>query len=381
MRFTYKTPVTGLLLFIFFAGLITVFLTRETRKGDKDPQTLSSPLENLLSPGEGLKAQASVYAHKEPAQPPCEDSFKLICNFTNPEMDPTGRVGLGFKGEIRALRVLRGIVQNHPGWTSEQIAAELVQQIYTSERQAWIHGIFKNIQIAMVSYIKRQPETVFSYQEKNQIVTTLEKVQLQLPIPATNYADATDLLTKNDVFYQRNDEGEARIRVGGAYLLNTTSDFNATFTIAHELAHAIDPCEMEVAKTLPAVYQPLMQCFVDQKWLTAEKIKCGADEQVSEVFADWFAAEMVRELLESKKQYSRDERQKAAVNAVRDLCEQNLAIDKFVFTHHPPPEIRIGQVYADHPEISKALQCQKKNEVAKYCKFKHLKRPTMGESQ
>lgn len=312
-----------------------------------------------------------------PSPPPapkrsCQESYEFICKGDLPKSDPTGQVGLGFHGEIRALRTLRNIVRAHPDWTSEKIEEELVGEIYTQERRAKTVEVFTLVRTTLHAFLESLPSHVLSDDDKLKLRSRVDQVELQLPPPASMYADAADLFTKNEVYYQRTGEGEIRLRVGGAYLLNASSLYNAAFTFAHELAHAIDPCELEIANLKPQIYQPLVQCFVQSGWVDAERSVCGPKEQVSEAFSDWIATQIVADILKKRSSgYSKKQKQISAVNAVRDLCEQSSGIDRLVLSHHQSPEVRINAIFSTQPQVAQLLDCRPSSTI-QYCQLDKL---------
>jgi hypothetical protein len=302
----------------------------------------------------------------------CEDAYAVTCaRPTRATVDPTGKVDLQITGEVRALRVLRKIIATHPEWGSKQIEEELVSQIYTDKRTNRIDAAYRWVKEQLIAVINRQSDGVFSQAEKKTLLERIERVALDMPPPASKYSDAPDIFTKNAIYYERTPEGVIRLRVGGAYLMNISSWFNLVFTMAHEFAHAIDPCELSAARALPESYGRLISCFIKAGWVDPARSSCKGNEQVSETFADWLAAEAVSSaLLGTAKEYGLRDRVNAAVNSVRDLCEEPVTVDVLSDYNHPLPEIRIRGVFGGNPRIRKALQCApSRKESAKYCEF------------
>ena len=174
----------------------------------------------------------------------------------------------------------------------------------------------------MEKWVDKQPKTVFNAREKRTLKSRLRRTNLELP-PKTLYTDSPDVYTKSDVFYERTASGAMRMRVGGAYLLSVKSWFNLIFTIAHELGHSIDPCEMRVNRVLIPAYDKVSACFVEQGFIHTgkDRVECGEHDQLSEVFADWVAVQIVAEGLKSyANEFRGPQLVNAALNSVRDLC-------------------------------------------------------------
>lgn len=305
--------------------------------------------------------------------PNCRDLYALACGRRDVTADPSGVVQPNVKGEIEALRLYEEIIHQNPGWTSDQVDQALVEKIYTERRRkrlletfAWVMGRMKNL-------VERQPTSVFTPLVKKQIKERLENTVLELPPPASLYASEPDLFTKNEVYYETLEGGRRVIRVGGAYLLTAKSWFNRVFTFSHELAHAIDPCELQSAKIAVPAYRRLAGCFYKQgiTRISAEALNCGQKNRIGEAFADWIAAEITADALQTfePKFKTPEDRVHSAMNAVRDLCNQESWIVESESESYPEPHIRIGIIFGRHPRILQTLGCAPPPDAPPYCAF------------
>lgn len=336
-----------------------------------------SPLDREVA-SESRKIQVHENRPVQPAAPPkldlsreyCAKPHATTCGAGWPSYDPTGKVKSDVAGEINALRSMRNIIRENPTWTSEQVQTVLMKAIYTDKRRNRALEAFHWVKKSMIAFIREQPASVFSEGEKKSLVDRISLIQLELPPPASVYSDAMDIVTKNTVYYERTSNGQLRLRMGGAYLLNTTSWYNMVFTLGHELAHAIDPCESKVAGIYPRAYEGVVGCFMEVGWVERGRNTCGDDDQTAEVFADWMAAELTgRGMTVVGKDYSSDDMARAAINATRDLCEQTAAGDSLDFSVHQQPEVRIGSIMGINPTVRRALHCGPPPQKAGYCKF------------
>ena len=267
---------------------------------------------------------------------------------------------------------MRNLIRENPNWTSEQVQARLAQLIYTDSRRKRIEDAFRWVMKALRKYIENQPENVFTAAERQAILDRLAGITLEMPPPDSVYSDAADLITKNTVYYERTPQNTLRLRLGGAYLLNTTSWFNIVYTLSHEIAHAIAPCETNQAGITPKSYEKLLACFVSAGWVEPNRTECGPNEQISEVFADWIAAGIVGLAIEEAgKNYSPDELASAAINATRDLCEQPQSMERFNLNLHQSPKIRIGLIMGQNPVVRRALKCHSAP-PDRYCDFESV---------
>jgi hypothetical protein len=322
----------------------------------------------------------------------CQNIYHFVCQKPGESHDPTGNVRPDIEGERQAIHLYREIIRNHRDWTSEQVAEELVRQIFDTKRRIRIESAYYWVKQAIKRFIERQPTYALRDEEKLFLKTRISKTKLQLPFPASVYADEPDLLTKNEVYYERLNSGETRLRVGGAYVLIAKSWFNLVFTLAHELAHSIDPCEIRAAGHPIPAYDQLSACFLKSGLiaLPKERMECGASDQLSETFADWVAVQVTIDALglyvaqanatspisrspaqlnaaETPRTSILDQVLSSARNSVRDLCAQEGDQTDLEQAIHPPPHIRISSIFG--PPIQQFLGCPTLPTIQNYCSF------------
>lgn len=355
-------------LVLFGVGVVALRLSQ-----GNEP-SLHAPSSVTESPGE--------IAKQEPIEAPlplakktpnlrsryCANAYNTTCSAPWPSIDPTGKVNPDVKGEIRALRLMRNLIRENPSWTSEQVQERLAEEIYTEDRRKGAEDAFKWVISSVQTFITDQEPGVFSPEEKARLLDRISQIHLELPPPASTYSDAADLITKNTAYYERTSKNLLRLRIGGAYLLNTTSWFNIVYTLSHEVAHSFDPCEAAHASILPKAYQELVSCFVSVGWVEKSRASCGPNEQISEVFADWVASQLLGHAIsEFGKNYSATDRTNAAINAAHDLCDEPTG-DTLNLLTHQDPEVRIGSVVGKSPTVLQALGCPSTS--YQYCHFK-----------
>jgi hypothetical protein len=372
---TLKTLLTGasIAVVVFVSAL---FL--RAHRNSAAPRSLASAADAL--PARGFRPLVEI----EP--PICRDFYKYVCRHHESKgdgRDPTGVVRLDVEGERIASGYLQNIINQHPDWTSDQVDEELVKQIYTPERRGRIEAAYHWVEYRIEHFIDSQPERVFSPREKREIKQRLKKTELQLPTSASVYADEPDLFTKTDVFYERTPEGQQRMRVGGAFVFTSKSWFNLVFTIAHELGHSIDPCEIRQARLSYPAYDRLTACFLRTGMVQTSKIRseCNENDQLSETFADWVATQVTSEALKSfSTEFHGTQLVNATANSVRDLCEQedsSGADEELDTIDHPSPRVRIGKIYGGKPEIRALLGCSvPEKKSVDYCTFESVLPPS-----
>lgn len=297
----------------------------------------------------------------------CQDLYSWICHQKDETNDLTGTVNSDIVGEKQAAGIYQKLVKQHPDWTVETIDEVLVKEIYTDKRRARVKSAFQWTKQSLKEFFNKQEG--FSLREKTKIMALLNQVELQLPPPASIYNDEPDLFTKGEVYYERTQDGKLRLRVGGAYLLTVKSWFNLVFTLAHELAHAVDPCEIHHYNYSFSAYKKLTSCFIRNGMVEASRnrTECGAHDQLSESFADWIAAHVIANTLRFySTEFSEDQILNAARNSIRDLCSQDDDASELDIELHPSPKVRIGKIFGQNPEVRYQLGC---TEFTSYCTF------------
>ncbi len=302
----------------------------------------------------------------------CTHFYQTVCLSNEVVSDPTGSVQPDIKGEVEALRLYEMILHQHPNWSNEQIDEELVSRIYTPRRKKMLLEIYDWIQKQMIKLIEKQPEQIIPKASKNELTRRLKHIVLEIPPPTSLYANEPDLFTKNDVYYE-SFPGEKRvIRVGGAYLLSAKSWFNRVFTIAHEISHAIDPCELEMSQIKIEGYRQLLQCFQNEKVVGPNRVEngCSKNNYLGELFADWLATQITVQALEtySSKFKNNEELSYSVVNSVKDLCNQESWLDQNSESH-PESKVRIEKVFGRSPQLRALLGCFEQGQSISYCTF------------
>lgn len=306
----------------------------------------------------------------------CTDFYKTVCVTNSVVSDPTGSVEPDIKGEVEALRMYEKILHQHPDWSNERVDEELVNRIYTPRRKKMLFEIYDWIQKQMVKLIEKQPEDIIPSPAKDELIRRLRLIVLELPPPASVYGNEPDLFTKNDVYYESFPGDKKVIRVGGAYLLSAKSWFNRVFTIAHEMSHAIDPCELEAMHFEIEGYRRLLQCFQSEKNTGPNRVKdgCAKNNYLGELFSDWLASQVTVRALEfySSKLKDEDELSKAVMNSVKDLCSEESWMDQNIESH-PESRVRVEKIFGRNPALRGLLRCGQGVRRTPYCTFEGKK--------
>ncbi len=303
----------------------------------------------------------------------CQDLFHTACQRRGITSDPSGEVQPNIRGEIEALRLYEEIIHLHPDWTSDEVDEELVKNIYTDKRRRKLLDTFQWVVQEIKRIIEQQPVTIFSADLKKKLKARIDSTFLELPPPASLYSSEPDLFTKNEMYFESLQNGRRVIRVGGAYLLTVKSWFNRVFTLSHELAHSIDPCELRASHIEPAAYRRLARCFHQKKIVQgdSDRVLCSTKNQLGEAFADWVATEVTAHAMERyrEKFKNHEDQVHAAINAVRDLCDQEFWVTEADREIYPDPAIRIGKIFAENPKIKSFLNCEEVPNESPYCAF------------
>lgn len=294
---------------------------------------------------------------------PCVDLHSYVCSMVRAE-DPTGYVRRDSEGEVEALRIYENIIRTRRKLSANKIDDLLVRKIYTPEKTKRIRELFAKAKESILKFIDSQPFQALTEEDKNIIRKRVEKVILELPPPASVYADEPDLFTRNDVYYERTADGILRIRIGGALLFTVRSKFNLAFTLIHELAHSFDPCELRSDNIDIVSYKGLAECFGAP--VDTIPVECSNKGKLSEIFADWVATHVVADLIsESAPKFTQTQLRSAVFNTVRDLCREDPSYDEIaeeggtdLASSHPNVAFRVNRIFAQHPQIRKFLGCR-----------------------
>lgn len=291
---------------------------------------------------------------------PCVDLHSYVCTLASSN-DPTGDVRRDSEGEVEVLRIYESLIRTHRRLTPEKLDALLVSKVYTPDRVRRLRDLFAKAKAHLLKFIDAQPFAALSELDKDTLRRRINRVELQLPPPATVYSDEPDLYTRNDVYYERTVDGSVRIRVGGALLFTVRSQFNLAFTLTHELAHSIDPCELRSDNIDILSYHGLAECFGSPADTLA--MECSSKGKLSEVFADWVATHVVADILGGySKSFTPSQTRAAVFNTVRDLCREDdddaADVEAGLASSHPNVAFRVNRIFAQHPGIRKLLGCR-----------------------
>ncbi len=377
---TLGLVLSGLLLLIFqwvIGSHFSIHDTSAAKSNDDNSANNSNGATPAVSPQDN-EPRFRVNA--------CKDLYAYVCS-SRRVGDPTGAVRHDSQGEVDALRIYESLIKSNPKLPSQEIDELLVKRIYTPKRTKRVRDLFANAREQLLSFLESPAFSRLSQEERAALKQRVSLVELQLPPPARIYADEPDLFTRNDVFFERLSKGQLRVRVGGALLFTVKSKFNLAFTMAHELAHSIDPCEVKSLKLANLEsYREILQCLDPGLVLTSPEIQakdlervCSAQGQISELFADWVATHLVAKILAEQRSYSKAQLRFALYNSVRDLCQdtdddddndenENESrsnaqateedVEPFLSSSHPPNEVRVNQIFARHPKIRRMLGCK-----------------------
>jgi hypothetical protein len=201
------------------------------------------------------------------------------------------------------------------------------------------------------------------------------------------------------------------------YFNNSTSEFSLAHTIAHELAHSIDPCSLSLGQQDSRIHYPLqatqgevektyplsgvLGCLrsgnsvrAQQKWANPGKHPetpfvtnvmsfpfCNRSDQVTESVADWFAAEVLPTYISRHfPKLTPTQLQDGYSNVWRDDCSIPKGFPSYEYLNppapssysdideeHPPLAVRVNRILLVNPEIRKQLGCTRPHSKNIYC--------------
>ncbi|MEK7691407.1 MAG: hypothetical protein AAB425_10355 [Bdellovibrionota bacterium] len=287
----------------------------------------------------------------------CDDAFREVC-IPSSLQDPTGVVDNVPIGEAAIERIRTRIAAENPEDPAEA-RRRLIEEVYSPARLQRAEAAFRWVKGAILDEIESWAKSRrINARERRLIARRIKQVSLEFPDPKYPIygADDVDIALLDELDFQG-----TKVRVGGAYLIRVNSWFNLVFTLAHELAHAIDPCELLADGLRLPVLDRISACFDRSGWIALRKTRksCDQDDQLPEVFADWIATRVTAQALEIFAQEFHGNQVAAAVaNSVRDLCDDDTpGPNAREVHHHPTAEMRINRIFATHPTVRGLLGC------------------------
>lgn len=337
---------TGILV---LAG-VGLWLNASTPKA-RTPQAETTPISSLEPTPQ---PPIQIPDNQTPAH--CPLRFESICS-KKFRPDPTGRIVQDSAAELAALRLYRKILHSNPGLSMHEVDALYVEQAYSPKARKRLEDIFSWVQKTFLTLIESNLKQILPPSQIDLLTRRIQSVELQLPPPAEVYEDERDLFTRPVVLYKPSGT-RPRIRVGGAYPIHLLSFYNIVFTLGHELAHSIDPCELALVDAQP-YFNRVSECFIQAKWLADDSHKqCGVGSHLAEVYADFWATHLTAIALNQfGGEYSDNKKLAAMKNSIGDLCglvDEQFELD---FSNHPPPITRVGKIFIAHPTLPTFLSC------------------------
>ncbi len=408
-----------LVVLLFGIGLITlIVLSRLDFPSTPSPEPV--PEANRSQPSSNSASSSMKTASSTddiPLQLPipqdrCEQLMTFICQGRPRTRYKSGEpiAQTEVESELEVLREYESLVRANPEWTHEELDEALAKSVYTPERVQELTRAFDYSKAQIISFLSKQERQFLSFKAKTELTKIIKSVILDLPPPAIKYQQEPQLLTKSDVYFEKITEKKnitRRVRIGGAYAALKKNWPNLVFTMTHELAHSIDPCELknQILRSSEWLgYQNLQECFSARKILFKPKVAqgthpfCAGQDHLAEMFADWVAIEVlshalrdsIKEFLidpglsaqEARKQRL-DRAFQVTIGAVHDLCDPDEMDDELDLSQHPSAQTRMTEILGKHPVIRSILGCKSDLHHATYCSFSTFsnQEPNRGKPQ
>ncbi|MBL7715103.1 MAG: hypothetical protein JNL01_06505 [Bdellovibrionales bacterium] len=336
-----------------------------------------------------LQRKPAGKTRKDPRPVDCRELFASVCETRGKIHDPTGSVDEDSFAELESHRRYEELAAAHPNESVSKITARFIEDSYTRTKKRRMKQALRWTKKTMEKLIRDEPDTSLSKLDRKRMVREIHRVELGWPDPDELTPDQKEILHRPLAHYIRTRDS-LQIILGGGYVRSTTSWFNLVFTLAHEIAHAIDPCEQKkkgwVADT-SLVYPRLNRCFAVTGLLVEQNIygpqpkastqECGRTDQRPEVFADWLAGRVTAlALKEFSQEFDNRQLEASVKNAVRDLCtpgpEDPHDLAANAPDEHPSQRIRIELLFARNPMIREVLSCEPQPPTERYCAFDSL---------
>jgi hypothetical protein len=192
------------------------------------------------------------------------------------------------------------------------------------------------------------------------------------------------------------------------FLLQSTSEFQIAFIVAHELGHSIDPCYVGVGpdglgfkysqtkdtKEMEKEYpiKNIIQCLRDDRSIGAINLNAMFQEkfpnqqmptnpyastdalpsfcqqdQITESVADWIGAEVISDYISKNYKLSTDQARNGYSNIFRLSCTSPIGGGMMFPTVHPQLEKRINKIILANPQVRSQMGCPRKPAKTVYC--------------
>lgn len=209
-------------------------------------------------------------------------------------------------------------------------------------------------------------------------------------------------LTSENAYY---DHDKNKFNYCAGISIQNKSEFQIAFTIAHELAHSIDPCgitlgpqdfafkfdsQIKIKEAQSQFPFPVLDCLRSEKSSQAEyelKLKpftvadstdkfdeifesfCTITDQINEAFSDWMASEILPEYIQKNfPNLTQNQIRFGYSNVWRGGRGCDIFNEKSKsFDVHPDQEIRVNNIILVQPKIRKQMGCPTELDNRIYC--------------
>lgn len=312
-------------------------------------------------------------------------------------------------------------IVDHPIFTeiTQQGAKDLIQQDpnFKKNEKYVRETAFPQIKKLLINKVSSLP---IDEKQKSILTKKIQGIYFKGTDCSDNlYSSALDEVFVANGFYQPT---ENSFTVCKGYLGESFSDFSLAGLIAHELAHSIDPCQLQYApegfrvnysnalnaSTVAREYpvKGLIACLRSEKSVHARyyipenkesarpslasskqasaNASSGPQEEehdvchndhITESIADWFAAEVATDYIQSNHpQLTKNQWINGFANYGRDLCgtdidaEAALSEDQTRLPEHPTGAARVNKILLMQPQVRKKMGCKPaQSQSAIYC--------------
>ena len=152
------------------------------------------------------------------------------------------------------------------------------------------------------------------------------------------------------------------------------SDYSYIFILAHEIAHAFDPCRfnLSLSNNKSGLSPQLNKCLMHPKSIHSRPIDqkyyyvCN-QTHLSEAFADWFGGEILGEAIAVSdfKNLSLNKKLESLVLGLR-MCDAEQMIFKMNDHHHAKIDV-LDKIVSQNPKVKTALACDDHSSEYAYC--------------
>jgi len=379
-------------------------------------QEKNSHFRNLALAALGLKNSPDCQATEQARQTRCTENLAAgLSKATSTQVlgtlksnNPLGRAG-NFKES--GFLIYQELFQEIRKEFQTDLRKELNQSDYSEKVK---NKVFPQVQSLI---IKKLQELPISDQNRKAMIDKIKNIRFKgNNCSNENKSPGVDNLLVPNAFYN---PGADTIELCNGFLFTSSSEFTIANIIGHELAHAIDPCQIDYGpadmgfhysknsdlfkKAQEYPIPNIITCLRNEKSVEAKRsslemttfsngtgVMVGGTgippippppvpknenfctqnqtkDQIGEAFCDWLAAEVTPQYIQNNFKLTDEQYRIGYSNVWRSLCATEHESHGGEVGTHPKTEDRVDRILLQNPQMRAQMKCSKGHSEYIYC--------------